>query len=63
MHTRRLAYEPRATLAAAFAFTALTVTTLRSVDVLVLTVLLGYVALSSFLPRPAAFREAASRHL
>lgn len=63
MHTRRLAYEPRATLVAVLGFIALSLSTLRGIDVLLLAALLGYVALSSHLPRPAAFRDAASRHL
>lgn len=63
MRTRRLAYEPRAHLPAAITFAALTLSTLRGVDFLLLAALLGYVALSTYLPRPAAIREAASRYL
>ena len=63
MSTRRLAYEPRATVSAAVTFAALSLSTLRGIDLLVLVGLLAYVALSTYLPRPAAFRDSASRYL
>ena len=63
MTTRRLAYEPRANLFALIAFIAFSFSTLRAVDILVLTLVLGYVALSAHLPRPSEMREAASRFL
>lgn len=60
---RRSAYDPRANLLAVVAFIALSVSTLRGVDFLLLAGLLVYVALSTYLPYPSAIRAAASKRL
>ena len=60
---RRSAYDPRANLVAAIAFIALSMSTLRGVDFLVLAGLLAYVAMSAYLPYPSAFRKAAGKRL